>query len=56
MTWMGNDREHTVINEHEESQSLVELLVLGTREIEQGRFRSAKEVFADLDKEDDTLD
>lgn len=38
--------------EHEETLSLLKLLALGNREIEQGQFRSADEVFAELDKED----
>lgn len=38
--------------EHEETLSLLKLLALGNREIEQGQFRSADEVFGELDKED----
>jgi len=35
--------------EREETIALLKLVVLGHREIEQGRFRNADEVFADLD-------
>jgi hypothetical protein len=38
--------------EHEETLALLKILALGNREIEQGNFRPAHEVFADLDKED----
>ncbi|MEJ8851617.1 type II toxin-antitoxin system Phd/YefM family antitoxin [Variovorax rhizosphaerae] len=38
--------------EHEEALALLKLLALGNREIEQGQFRSAADVFAELDKED----
>jgi hypothetical protein len=31
---------------------MLKILAMGNREIEQGRFRDAMEVFADLDKED----
>jgi prevent-host-death family protein len=37
--------------EHEETLALLKLLALGNREIEQGHFRAADEVFADVDKE-----
>lgn len=37
--------------EHEEILALLKLLALGNREIEQGHFRSADEVFADIDSE-----
>lgn len=37
--------------EHEETLALLKLLTLGNREIEQGHFRAADEVFADIDKE-----
>ena len=37
--------------EHEETLALLKLLALGNREIEQGHFRAADEVFADIDKE-----
>ena len=37
--------------EHEETLALLKLLALGNREIEQGHFRSADEVFADIDRE-----
>lgn len=38
--------------EHEETLALLRLLALGHRQIEAGQFRSAEEVFADLDAED----
>lgn len=38
--------------EHEETLALLKLLALGNREIEQGKFQSADEVFAEMDKED----
>lgn len=38
--------------EYEETLALLKLLALGNREIEQGNFRPADEVFADLDKEE----
>ncbi|KVW94604.1 type II toxin-antitoxin system Phd/YefM family antitoxin [Thiobacillus denitrificans] len=37
--------------EHEETLALLKLLALGNREIEQGHFRTADEVFADIDRE-----
>ena len=37
--------------EQEETLSLLKLLALGNREIEQGHFRTADEVFADIDRE-----
>ena len=37
--------------EQEETLALLKLLALGNREIEQGHFRAADEVFADIDKE-----
>ncbi|QDQ27459.1 type II toxin-antitoxin system Phd/YefM family antitoxin [Chitinimonas arctica] len=37
--------------ENEETLALLKLLALGKREIELGNFRSADEVFAELDKE-----
>lgn len=36
----------------EETLALLKLLAMGTRDIEQGRFRDADDVFVDLDKED----
>ncbi len=39
--------------EHEETLALLKILALGNREIEQGQFRSAAEVFADLDDAED---
>ena len=38
--------------EQEETLALLKLLALGNREIEQGHFRPAADVFADLDKVD----
>ena len=38
--------------EQEETLALLKLLALGNREIEQGQFRPATEVFAELDGED----
>lgn len=38
--------------EHEETLALLKILALGNREIEQGKFRDAEDVFADLDKAD----
>ena len=37
--------------EHEETLALLKLLALGNSEIEQGHFRAADEVFADIDSE-----
>ena len=37
--------------DQEETLALLKLLALGNREIEQGHFRAADEVFADIDKE-----
>lgn len=37
--------------EQEETMALLKILALGNREIEQGDYRSANDVFADLDKE-----
>lgn len=36
--------------EQEETLALLKILALGNREIEQGKFRSAKDVFGDLDQ------
>lgn len=36
--------------EQEEALALLKILALGNREIEQGRYRPADQVFADLDK------
>jgi len=36
--------------EYEETLALLKALALGNREIEQGKFRPAEEVFTDLDK------
>jgi prevent-host-death family protein len=38
--------------EHEETLALLKILALGNREIEQGKFRDAEDVFAELDKAD----
>lgn len=38
--------------EHEETLALLKILALGNKEIEQGKFRSADEVFAELDNGD----
>ena len=38
--------------EHEETLALLKLLALGNREIEQGQFRPAAEVFEEMDKDD----
>jgi hypothetical protein len=43
--------------EHKQTVALLELLFLGNKEIEQGKFRDAEDVFAELDKriaEDDS--
>ena len=37
--------------EQEETFALLKLLALGNREIEQGKFRNAEDVFAELDKD-----
>ena len=36
--------------EQEETLALLKILALGNREIEQGKFRDAEDVFAELDK------
>jgi len=44
------------IHEYERQQetfAMLKILALGNRDIEQGKFRSAEDVFADLDKADD---
>ncbi|MQR02213.1 type II toxin-antitoxin system Phd/YefM family antitoxin [Glaciimonas soli] len=38
--------------EQEETLALLKILALGNREIEQGKYRDAEEVFADLDTAD----
>ncbi|MES2103654.1 MAG: type II toxin-antitoxin system Phd/YefM family antitoxin [Pseudomonadota bacterium] len=38
--------------EQEETFTLLKILALGNREIEQGKFRNAEDVFAELDKAD----
>lgn len=38
--------------EQEETLALLKILALGNREIEQGKFRDAEEVFAELDEAD----
>lgn len=37
--------------EQEETLALLKILALGNREIEQGKFRDAEDVFAELDKQ-----
>lgn len=39
--------------DYEQSLALLKILTLGNREIEQGQFRSANNVFADLNRDDD---
>lgn len=39
--------------EHEEPLALLKLLAMGNHEIEQGHFRGADEVFADIEREAD---
>jgi len=36
--------------EQEQTLALLKILALGNREIEQGKFRDAEDVFAELDK------
>jgi len=38
--------------QQEETLAMLKILAMGSRELEQGLFRSADAVFADLDKED----
>jgi prevent-host-death family protein len=38
--------------ERENTLALLKILAMGNREIEQGKFRDAEDVFADLDKAD----
>lgn len=38
--------------EHEETLALLKILALGNREIEQGKFRSAADIFEEMDKDD----
>lgn len=38
--------------EHEEALAMLKIMALGNKEIENGAFRSADNVFADLDKEE----
>lgn len=38
--------------EHEQTLAMLKILALGSKEIEQGRFKGAEEVFADLDQEE----
>lgn len=37
--------------EHEETLTLLKLLAIGNREIDEGKYRPAAELFAELDKE-----
>jgi prevent-host-death family protein len=39
--------------ENEQTLALLRILALGQKEIEQGQFRSAEEVFAEFDREED---
>lgn len=39
--------------EQEQTLAMLKMLALGSREIEQGKFRDAEDVFAELDKADD---
>jgi prevent-host-death family protein len=38
--------------EHEETLALLKILALGNREIEQSKFRSAADIFEEMDKDD----
>ncbi|UVK99138.1 type II toxin-antitoxin system Phd/YefM family antitoxin [Pseudomonas sp. B21-048] len=38
--------------EQEDTMALLKLLAMGNREIEEGKFRDAEDVFAELDKDD----
>lgn len=38
--------------EHEETLALLKILALGNREIEQGKFKTVEEVFAEIDRDD----
>lgn len=38
--------------EQEDTMALLKLLAMGNREIEEGKFRDAEDVFADLDRDD----
>lgn len=38
--------------EQQETMALLKVLAMGNREIETGKFRSAEDVFADLDEDD----
>ncbi len=38
--------------EHEQTLALLKILALGHKEIEKGSYRSAEDVFADLDRDD----
>lgn len=38
--------------EHQETFALLKLLALGNREIDQGKFKPAADVFAEMDKDD----
>lgn len=39
-------------DQQEETLAFLKMLAMGSRDIEQGRYRDAEAVFADLDKED----
>jgi hypothetical protein len=38
--------------EQEDTMTLLKLLAMGNREIEEGKFRNAEDVFAELDRAD----
>lgn len=38
------------VKEHEQTEALLRLLLLGNKEIEQGKFRDAEDVYSELDK------
>jgi hypothetical protein len=38
------------VKEHEQTEALLRLLLLGNKEIEKGKFRDAEDVFSELDK------
>jgi PHD/YefM family antitoxin component YafN of YafNO toxin-antitoxin module len=45
-------RDVKSFEEQEDTMALLKLLAMGNREIEEGKFRDAEDVFADLDKVD----
>ena len=58
ITQNGNGEAKLVVmdvrpyEEQEETLAILKILALGNREIEQGYFRPASELFAEMDKED----